>query len=84
VQPDKLAQEAIRHVSELTGLSVEAVTGFARDDSHWVVTVEAIELARVPSTMDVLGTFDVELSDDGTLLGFHRRERHRRSETGPS
>jgi hypothetical protein len=70
-------------VSELTGLPVETVTGLDRaGDDSWVVTVEAVELARIPNTMDVLGTFEVRLSDAGDLLGLHRRQRHRRSDTG--
>ena len=82
MRPGDLAHEARRQVSELTGLPVETVTGFARSGNDWVVTVEAVELARVPSTMDVLGTFEVTLSDEGELLGLRRRDRHRRSETG--
>jgi hypothetical protein len=82
VQPDELAHEARRQVSELTGLAVEAVTGFSRSGDDWVVTLEALELARVPSTMDVLGTFEVTLSTAGELVGLRRRDRHRRSQTG--
>jgi hypothetical protein len=81
VQVGDLVQEARRHVSELTGLRPETVTGLNRVDDRWVVTVEMLELARVPNTMDVLGTFEVTLSDDGELLGFRRLGRHRRSAT---
>jgi hypothetical protein len=77
-----LVQEARRQVSELTGLRAETVTGLNRaGDDRWVVTVEMLELSRVPSTMDVLGTFEVTLSEDGELLGLRRLGRHRRSAT---
>jgi hypothetical protein len=77
-----LVQQARRHVSELTGLRAESVTSLDRaGDDRWVVTVEMLELSRVPSTMDVLGTFEVPLSGDGELLGFRRLGRHRRSAT---
>jgi hypothetical protein len=77
-----LVQEARRQVSELTGLRAETVTGLNRaGDDRWVVTVEMLELARVPSTMDVLGTFEVTLSEDGELLGLRHLGRHRRSAT---
>lgn len=82
MQLGDLVREARRHVSELTGLSPESVTGLDRaGDDRWVVTVELLELARVPNTMDVLGTFEVTLSEDGELLGFRRLGRHRRSAT---
>ena len=73
-----LVQRARQQTSELTGLRAETVTGLIRDgDDRWVMTVEALELARVPSTMDVLGTFEVTISIDGELLG-PRRLGHRR------
>jgi hypothetical protein len=82
VHTGDLVQQARRHVSEVTGLRAETVTGLDRaGDDRWVVTVEMLELARVPSTMDVLGTFEVTLSEDGELLGFRRLGRHRRSAT---
>ena len=69
-------------MSELTGLRAESVTGLNRvGDDRWVVTVEMLELSRIPSTMDVLGTFEVTLSEEGELLGFRRLGRHRRSGT---
>jgi hypothetical protein len=81
VQLGDLVQEARRHVSALTGLSPETVTGLDHVEDHWVVTVELLELARVPNTMDLLGTFEVTLSEDGELLGFRRLGRRRRSAT---
>jgi hypothetical protein len=69
----------------MTGLQSGTVTGLDRaGNDRWVVTVEAVELARIPSTMDVMGTFEVTLSEDGDLVGLRRRGRHRRSETDPS
>jgi hypothetical protein len=68
-------------VSELTGLQAETVTGLSRAGDSWLVTVEALELARVPNTMDVLGTFEVTISVDGELLGFRRLGHRRRSAT---
>jgi hypothetical protein len=81
VQLADLVREARRHVSELTGLPPETVTGLDHVEDRWVVTMELLELARVPNTMDVLGTFEVTLSDDGELLGLRRLGRRRRSGT---
>jgi hypothetical protein len=82
VHAGELVQQARQQVSALTGLQAETVTGLDRaDGDRWVVTVEALELARVPSTMDVLGTFEVTISADGELLGFRRLGHRRRSST---
>ncbi|HWH92397.1 MAG TPA: gas vesicle protein GvpO [Baekduia sp.] len=81
MRPAELAQAARAQVAELTGHEPETVTGLNRngDAGDWVVTVEALELARTPNTMDVLGSYEVELSEDGELLGFRRRRRYHRA-----
>jgi hypothetical protein len=81
LQPAELAQQARRQVAELTGLPSGTVTGLDRAGDDWVVTVEVVELERIPNTMDVLGTFEVKLSEDGKVVGLHRSGRHRRSQT---
>ena len=80
MKPAELIKEAKEAVAQLTGLTVETVSGLDRDGDGWVVTVEALELERVPKTMDVLGTYEVTLSDDGELNGFSRRGRYHRSQ----
>jgi hypothetical protein len=81
VEMATLVQQARQQVSLLTGMPAEAVTGLRRDDGAWTVTVEALELSRVPSTMDVLGTYEIRLSDEGRLLDLRLVARHRRSAT---
>ncbi len=80
MKPAELIRSAKEAVSELTGLTVETVSGLDRDGDGWRVTVEALELERVPSTMDVLGTYEVVLSDDGELNGFNRSGRYHRAQ----
>jgi hypothetical protein len=81
VRPGELIRTAKEQVEELTGLRAESVSSLQRDgeDGAWSVTVEALELSRVPSTMDVLGSYEVTLSEDGELMGFQRRRRYNRS-----
>jgi hypothetical protein len=82
VRPFELAQQARQQVAQMTGLESGTVTGLDRTgDDRWVVTVEVVELARIPSTMDVMGIFEVTLSDDGELVGLRRNGRVRRSQT---
>jgi len=76
----ELLEVAREEVADVTGSNVETVSGFHRDkDNGWVVTVEVLELERVPSTMDLLATYSVSLSEDGEVLGFERRRRYHRS-----
>jgi hypothetical protein len=81
MRPAEVIREARDLVSELTGYEAEHVTGFRRDGDGWIVTVEVLEVPRVPSTMDVLGTYEITLSDGGGIVGFRRLRRHHRAAT---
>jgi hypothetical protein len=71
----ELSQAALSTVEELTGYTPEAVTGLEWDDELWHVTVDVLELARVPNTTDVMGTYEVRLDEQGTLRGYRRTGR---------
>jgi Gas vesicle synthesis protein GvpO len=79
----QLAQQARRELSEITGLEAESVTSLERaEDGSWLVTVELLELSRVPDTDDVIGSYEVELDEKGELLGYRRLRRYARSQAG--
>ncbi|HEX6458053.1 MAG TPA: gas vesicle protein GvpO [Thermoleophilaceae bacterium] len=71
----ELSQAALTTVEELTGYQPEAVTGLEWDGEFWRITVDALELARIPNTTDVLGTYTIQLDDKGTLRGYSRTGR---------
>jgi hypothetical protein len=76
----ELLDAARRQVAGVTGHDVEGVSGFHRNDGKgWTVTVEVLELERVPNTMDLLASYEVNLSDDGDVVGMERRRRYHRA-----
>jgi hypothetical protein len=78
----ELARAALITVGELTGYRPEAATGLEWDGESWCVTVEALELAKIPNTTDVLGTYEVRLDGQGTLRGYKRVRRSLRGDAG--
>jgi hypothetical protein len=77
----QLAQRARHDLSEITGLDAESVTALERqDDGTWKVTVELLELQRIPETDDVLGSYEAQLDEGGELLGYRRVRRYARSQ----
>jgi hypothetical protein len=77
----KLARLARDQLSEITELDAEAVTSLSRaEDGTWKVTVELLELERIPNTDDVLGSYEAQLDGDGNLLGYRRVRRYTRSQ----
>jgi hypothetical protein len=80
VLPAELLDAARKQVAGVTGHDVEGVSGFHRDDDNgWAVTVEVLELERVPNTMDLLASYEVTLSEDGDVVAIERRRRYHRS-----
>src|SRR5690349_11120884 len=77
-----LAAEAARQLQQLTGQEVEGITGLHRNDDGWVVDIDVLELRRVPTTTDVLATYEVEVDGDGELIGYRRRHRYVRGDVG--
>lgn len=76
----QVAQLARRALTEITGLPAERVTSIEpRDDGTWKVTVEVLELSRIPNTDDVLGTYEAIVDASGELLGYQRVSRYARS-----
>ena len=80
------AREAIERVrGELPGLlghPVDSVHGAEPDEDGkgWKVTVQVVELSRIPPSTDVLGAYEVTLDAHGELQGYKRRRRYYRNQ----
>jgi hypothetical protein len=75
-----VVRRAVEQVAALTGRPVEGVLGLRRDDGGWVVTVEVVELRRIPDSTDVLGSYEVQVDEHGDLLEYRRTRRYYRSQ----
>ena len=78
----EIAKQAVEQMESLMAPPIEAVTGIEKDGEEWTVTVEVLELERVPSTTDVIGKYEVTLDKDGELTGMERTRRFPRAEAG--
>ena len=72
----------MEQVQDLIGRPIEAVTGMEKNGREWTVTLEVVELARIPNTTDVLGKYEVTLDQNGELTGARRTRRYPRAEAG--
>lgn len=71
-------QQGLQRITELTGKEPEGVTGVEPSDDGWRVTVDVVEDHRIPSSTDLLATYQVELDADGELLSYRRLRRFAR------
>lgn len=80
LSPVELARAARSQLAELTGRPAESVLGLGKDDNGWKVTIELVELSRIPTSTDLLGAYVVTLDDDGELIGYERVGRYQRGQ----
>jgi gas vesicle protein GvpO len=59
---------------------VESVSTFERTDDGWLVTLEVVEVSRVPESTDVLASYEMELDEDRNLRRYGRVHRYQRSQ----
>jgi hypothetical protein len=66
-------------LQELSGRFPETVSAFSRTDEGWEMTVEVVELSRIPTSTDVLASYEAELDSDGNVLEYRRVRRYFRN-----
>ena len=69
-------------LAALTGYRADSVSGFARTDEGWRLTVTAVELRRIPPSTDILATYEVTLNDAGDIISYDRTNRYLRNQAG--
>jgi hypothetical protein len=76
----KIGEVALDHVARLTGKETNGVTSVEPTDDGWQVDVEVVEENRIPSSADMLATFQVDLDMTGELLSYRRTRRYSRGQ----
>jgi hypothetical protein len=83
LSPPEVVGRARQQIEQLFGKPVEAVSGFGRPEDNgggWMVTLELLELPRIPDTTSLLGTYEATLDADGNLLDARRTRRYPRNQ----
>lgn len=73
-----MTEKAKEEFAHLTGLSDLVAIGAEHTDHGWHITVEAVEVHRIPEAHDIIGQYDLLLDDEGSLQNCKRTGRHRR------
>ncbi|MFE7170567.1 gas vesicle protein [Streptomyces sp. NPDC057616] len=76
--PMEVLRDARTQLTELTGMAAETVSSFEKTEDGWSLEVEVLELARVPDTMSLMASYQVDLDSEGQLTGYRRVRRYER------
>ena len=73
-----VAGAALEQLTELTAKPAESIIAVKRTDDGWSVGIEVVEDRRIPSSADIMATYQADLDEDGDLLSYHRVRRYLR------
>lgn len=79
----ELLRHARTQLGELTGMEPESVSSFEQTEHGWTLEVEVMEVARVPDTMSLMASYQVDLDPDGELTGYRKLRRYERGRADP-
>jgi gas vesicle protein GvpO len=76
----RIVAQARDHLKNLLGADAESISGIERSNGNWSVTLEVVEMRRIPESTDILSSYTAVLDDDGGIVSVTRGRRYRRSQ----
>ena len=76
--PADRLRRAREQFEELTGIEVECVSGMEKSGDGWTLTLETLELRRVPDTVSLMATYVLDVDEEGSLDSYRRAARYTR------
>jgi hypothetical protein len=79
----EVIEKVKKGIVDLTTLKLNTVVGAskAEENGAWKVTVELLEKASIPDSMDLLGTYEALLDEGGEIVRFERKGLRKRGDT---
>jgi Gas vesicle synthesis protein GvpO len=77
----EITERAKSQLATATNLEPLIVSGADKETDGWRLTVEMLELDRIPASQGVVGSYDVRLNDHGDLVTWRRTSLRKRDET---
>ena len=71
---------AKEQLAVLTGRMPETISSLAPSDDGWKLTVEVLEIEKIPDTTSVMASYAIEVDDDGNVLEFDLLARYSRGQ----
>jgi gas vesicle protein GvpO len=75
-----VARRAREQLLALQGREPESISSLERTPDGWLATFEVVELARVPNSMDVMGSYELVLDEQQNMVRYSRTRRYHRAQ----
>ena len=77
----EIVSRAREQLRALQGRDPESISSLERTDGGWTATFEVVELERIPSSMDVLASYQVALDEQKNMVRYTRTRRYHRAQS---
>lgn len=65
-----IKERGIAMVESVMGKKAESIVSMSKEAKGWKAVIEVLERRAVPDTQDLLGRYELTLSEAGELLGY--------------
>ncbi len=76
----EIIEAAKKTLADLTGFKSPRGIGVQKADEGWMVRVEITEKPSIPEAMDVLGIYDILMSEQGEVVSYERKGLKKRGD----
>jgi len=76
----QIAQHVKEQLAELTHVKPDTISSISKDEQGWHISVEMIEMKRIPEATDMLATYETLSDEEGNLINFRRTRRYLREQ----
>ena len=76
----EITERAKEQIAQVTGFEPVAVVASFRDEEGWHVTMDMLEMTRIPESSDLLGVYEAVLDEEGNMVSFDRKMTHNRGD----
>jgi len=76
-----ILEKAKKELADLTGFKSPSAIGFKKEGAELIAIIEVIEKESIPDGMDILGTYEVRVEQDGKIIGYERTDLRKRVDT---
>lgn len=76
-----ITEKAKKELVSLTEFKSPNAIGVKKEGNEWVITIELIEKESIPYGMDILGTYEVRVDQNGGILNYKRVDLRKRVDT---
>jgi len=77
----EIAERTREQLAKVTSLEPGIVSAVSKEKNDgWRVSVDMVELRRIPNTTDVLAVYQAVADDEGNLVSYKRTRRYLRNQ----